>query len=788
MRWENGIPGSAVLNQAKGWKMIKLADALMRRARGIVLVATCVVGVAASLGGVTAPVENGLERMRHAVHMSVASGQTVVVAIDGKSLKEVHSWPWPRSIHGNLVDRLDALGARKIVFDIDFTSPASDPRQDRLFGAAIARADGKVVLPAIIENVSREYGERVESVPVSPLIEHAKIGSIWIRLDPDAVARRVPRSVDILGAPRPSLATYLADREGQGMGSIPIDWSIERKTIPIISYADVLSGKVPSDFFRGKNVIVGMTSYLIGDRFEVPSQGRIPGLFVQVAASETLRRGDPIQMGHLPGMLIAASLICLALVWGNRWHRAISMGVIFVASIIVPMLLRSYTTVIPGAAPAIVMAGFALGLQIVAAGICEIMRGATHAPGSHLPNLMAMKLATTEKLSVVVVRVRNYVETTAVLGSESQAELLRRVYDRLRLASAGADIYQVDDHSFSWQTPLPIEQIGEGSIGLHRVFGQSIQIEDRSIDVTITVGVCSAADIELDAAVAAATLAADRAAQNGQIWEIYETESDEAQWQLSILGELDRGIDAGDVWVAYQSKFDLATKRIIGAEALVRWNHPTRGFIRPDRFIPVVEESGRIEKLTLHVLRNAIKDFSDLPDDMSVAVNISMRMLGHNLLIGPIGEMLRTYGMKASRLTLEVTESAAMTGKDGIKELTDLRNLGVHISIDDYGTGNSTLSYLKSLPADELKIDRSFVSLILTNRSDATVVDSTIKLAHALGLKVVAEGVETQEILNALEEMDCNIIQGYHIGKPVSFEDFLKDLPMTAVAEKNRAA
>lgn len=215
----------------------------------------------------------------------------------------------------------------------------------------------------------------------------------------------------------------------------------------------------------------------------------------------------------------------------------------------------------------------------------------------------------------------------------------------------------------------------------------------------------------------------------------------------------------------------------MGAEALARWSHPERGDIRPDLFIPIVEENGRIEKLTLHVLHNAIRDFSGLDENLSVAVNISMRMIGRNRLVEPIRAMLERYHMGAQRLTLEITESAAPAGEAGIQELNRLRELGVSISIDDYGTGQSTLSYLKTLPATELKIDRSFVQLIRSSKSDATVVDSTIKLAHALGLRVVAEGVDSEETLALLRAMDCDIIQGFHIGEPTPLPAFLARLP-----------
>jgi EAL domain-containing protein (putative c-di-GMP-specific phosphodiesterase class I) len=290
----------------------------------------------------------------------------------------------------------------------------------------------------------------------------------------------------------------------------------------------------------------------------------------------------------------------------------------------------------------------------------------------------------------------------------------------------------------------------------------------------LSIGVCDQQIENIETAVSSAMVAADQAEQRGLNWARYNSagKDKDAEWRLSILAELDRAIEQGNIWVAYQAKYNLAHGTIVGAEALLRWQHPRRGAISPDEFIPLVEESGRIEKLTMYILDTAIRDFADAEDHLSVAVNISTRLIGHNRLLGPIQSALQHYGMAPHRLTLEITESAAMADDAGIEELKALRELGVHISIDDYGTGQSTLSYLKMLPATEIKIDRSFVQMVLTSKSDAMVVDSTVKLAHALGLSVVAEGVETEEVLALLGKLGCDTAQGYHIARPEKFDDF----------------
>lgn len=442
------------------------------------------------------------------------------------------------------------------------------------------------------------------------------------------------------------------------------------------------------------------------------------------------------------------------------------------AGILAAFFVEGTTALVVGLAPAIAVYLTAAVLAGAASAAAAITSRLTKDPATLLPNLTAMTLASPRGASTVAVRVRNYLATAAVLGPQSQAELLRRICDRLSLAAAGMPVFQVDEHSFAYRTTLSLEETVATIEGLNALFAGGIVVGDRTIDVTIAVGVCADGSLDINTAVAAALLAADRAAQRGLSWGRYEPEDDEEKWRISILADLDRAIQGGDVWVAYQPQCDLRTGDILGAEALVRWSHPDHGEMRPELFIPILEEHEQIDKLTMHVLRTAILDFAPLDESLSISVNISMRMIGRRRLAGPIRTMLHELGLTPSRLTLEITESAPISDPLHLDELRELREIGIRISIDDFGTGQSTLTYLKKLPATELKIDRSFVQLIVSSRSDATMVDSTIKLAHALGLMVVAEGVETREVYDKLVAMECDAAQGYYLSRPMTYDDF----------------
>jgi EAL domain-containing protein (putative c-di-GMP-specific phosphodiesterase class I) len=249
---------------------------------------------------------------------------------------------------------------------------------------------------------------------------------------------------------------------------------------------------------------------------------------------------------------------------------------------------------------------------------------------------------------------------------------------------------------------------------------------------------------------------------------------------MSLLARLDQAIDNGELWVAYQPKVDCRTSKVIGAEALVRWTHPDKGQVYPDQFIAAAEQGGRIERLTYFVLDEAIAAASEINrngERFTVAVNLSVLLLNSATLVPTVKALLRKHKVEPGLLTLEVTETSTMGSvADQLTNLHQLAQMGVELSIDDYGTGFSTLEYLRRIPASEIKIDRSFVSMLGSSQSDRIMVNSTIQLAHSLGRKVVAEGVENEEILDALQRMKCDIVQGYLFGRPVPLAELVERL------------
>src|ERR1700686_2572765 len=242
--------------------------------------------------------------------------------------------------------------------------------------------------------------------------------------------------------------------------------------------------------------------------------------------------------------------------------------------------------------------------------------------------------------------------------------------------------------------------------------------------------------------------------------------------------DLREAIAAGQLRLYYQPKADLHTGLVTSVEALVRWQHPTRGLIPPDQFIPLAEQTGLIEPLTHWMLETAVAQCrrwleSGIP--LHVAVNLSMWNLRDASLPDAIAGLLARYTVPAHFLTVEITESAVMADTAyTLRVLKRLFALGVRIAIDDYGTGYASLAYLKHLPADELKIDRAFVQHMVENPVDQAIVRSTVNLAHSMGMRVVAEGVEDQATWDLLAALGCDIAQGYYLSRPVPAQDLVR--------------
>ncbi|GIF08309.1 putative bifunctional diguanylate cyclase/phosphodiesterase [Actinoplanes siamensis] len=419
----------------------------------------------------------------------------------------------------------------------------------------------------------------------------------------------------------------------------------------------------------------------------------------------------------------------------------------------------------------------------------SVRRAATHDPLTGLPNRALFTERTQAALrggrpaAALIVNLRGFRNVNDVLGHRHGDLLLKEVARRLaEAAPAGATVARIGGAD-DFAVLLPGADLAQARATaetllaeLHRTF----LIEDFHVDVEANAGLAAAPEHGADAqtllrhADAALHLAKEQASGVQQ----YDPAHDgNTASRLELLGDLRRAIGTDDqLSLHYQPKVSLATGRVTGAEALIRWQHPQRGRVFPDVFIPTAESTSLIHPLTSHVLELAVRQakiWAQRGTPIPVAVNLSTRCLLDPGFTAQVFGLLYRTGLPAHLLKLEITESVAMADPD--RALTVLRALhdgGISLSIDDFGTGHSSMTYLQHLPVDELKIDKSFVQAMANSHGDAVLVRTAITLAHNLGLSVVAEGVEDEAAVAALRELGCDVAQGYHYARPMPAADF----------------
>jgi EAL domain-containing protein (putative c-di-GMP-specific phosphodiesterase class I)/CHASE2 domain-containing sensor protein len=732
---------------------------------------TAIAGLIFGLIGFGEIAEDWLRVARNSFHKHAASGQVVIVKIDDASLRQYGNWPWPRRQHALLIDRLSDAGTKGIFFDVNFSFP-SDAADDRALADSIRRS--KRVTIAARFKAGPAGGKRVDSRPLPEFSRHAHLATLSVEYNYQNAVWKLPYAVDMDGKPVPSFAAAIGGRTGAAGSEFPVDYSIEVQGIPSYSAGDVMSGKVGTSQLAGRDVLIGTDSDVLGDRYFIPGYGRAGGVYVHAIGAETLRAGKPVDLGWGVAFLIGLAAAALA---ATR-RRALARTIVFAGSAVillaVPAFLEArlvFLDVTPGLFVLMVVGGVLSWRRFRVRGLVN--------PVSNLPNLNALRSYRDGRdQALIAARILNYEEIVATLPINGEHQLVEQIVSRLRVGAPDRTLYQGDGGIFAWfeDSHAPF---GNHLDALHSLFRNPARVADLSIDLSIAFGVEVGSGRSLPNRLASALVAADDAAHDGLKWKYHDPDSlQDASWKLSILSELDAAIDRGEVWVAYQPKLDVASNRIIGAEALARWTHPEKGPIAASEFVAAAEQHDRIGKLTDFVLEKAIAGAAGISrrnPNFEIAVNLSARLLTDRGFTLRVAALLARHRLDPGHLTLELTETAALAGSgESIEMITRLRELGIRISIDDYGTGLSTLEYLKKIPASEIKIDQSFVKGMMDNRSDRLMVQSTIGLAHSLGRKVVAEGVEQREILDLLIEMQCDVAQGFAIGRPMSLESLTK--------------
>jgi len=344
-----------------------------------------------------------------------------------------------------------------------------------------------------------------------------------------------------------------------------------------------------------------------------------------------------------------------------------------------------------------------------------------------------------------------------------------RAKDQWRLLNNNRFCVILKDIGSSGELELAAAKLG-------RIFDEPHFHMGRAVPISVTAGFTEIEDGNRDMKVAMqqAGLALKQAKKTHRLFDVYSDHCDVNETNENrLVQRLESALELGELHLYYQPKVHAAYHSLIGAEALMRWHTRDGEVITPDRFIDVAERNEVIKPMTWWAIKSAVGRLARWPTELAIAVNVPPNLLLEDEIFSVVKDSLEIYGVDPHRLNLEVTESVMVDNQDVmLSQLARLKEIGVKISLDDFGTGFSSLSYFRDLPVDEIKIDKSFVMRMLKSEKDLAIVKAVIDLAHNFSLKVVAEGVEDRHIASRLADLRCDVLQGYFFDKPIPAERF----------------
>jgi len=718
------------------------------------------------------------EDIRFQLTSRPASGQVVFVDIDSASLAQVGVWPWPRQVYAELLDRLMALGAADVAFDIDF-SARSTPEGDAALAAALEAAGGYAYLAAF-EQVDGATGTRRLSLPIDSFAAHATAVSVNVLAARDGLVDRFAAATSgEVSVPALPVALYGKPAPG---GDIHIDYGIDLRGIDRIPVADLLAGTVAAPRVADRQVVIGASAIELRDIFSVPRYGMLPGPLVQIAGLETLKAGRVLTpLEDWPG-LVAAALLALVLSGGLRVRTAtgIVIAAVMFAEIAALLLQWQYGLVLRTAGFEIA-ALLLLGQRIVLALIGEY---AERRRAEARLLYLARHDAATDALSrggllehmagkpvpaVMLVGIRRMDLVRGALGQPVAELALRAIARRLQaLELGGVGLIDRDVFAIALDKAPTEARFKRLDWGLRAALRPAIVVEGHKVHVDVALAVDSAAaGVSPAQMLQRAELALRVGSPDLGVSAFDAGMETGVDRRRRIDAELRQAIERGELTVVFQPQTSLAHGELVGVEALVRWHSPVLGPVSPADFIPLAEETGLIVPLGAFVLAEACKAAAAWRWNGRLAVNVSAAQIRLDDIGERVADVLVETGFAASRLDLEITESVLVETPERLSQMfADLRQLGVGIAIDDFGTGYSSLSYLSGLEFDKLKIDQSFVRTLEAGTANAAIVQTIVDLARRLGKTTVAEGIETETQRQLLAEMGCDIGQGYLIGRP----------------------
>lgn len=727
------------------------------------------IGIAMIAGAIELglPAEDMFRAVRAEIRLNDAPPDVVVVTIDDKTLNALQTTFPDRKHDAELLDHLFAAGASRVFFDKAYADPTSAV-SDQAFEQALKRHPETylAVAPPLKEGV-HDY-ETIQ--PIKRFREHSRIASMIGQTGPFSLSYLFPTATRVGEDWIPSISAGLAGYQGSPR-DYRLDFGIDIHSIKRVSYIDVMQGRFDRTTFSGNAVVIGQTYTGTSDAHYEPLGSKIPGVYFHALGAHTLRKGVPVDLGWIPALALSAALLLWQATLRKPAYRVSAAGLTLMLS--APLIL-DYVSIGVDVFPA---------LLCLVVGIIGLERHSRRMFDESTGCLRVEALEKTAHASGVLVFALKIKEFSFITRNSSKqviTDFLKEGVRRLAVAEGKLD-FAFHKDTIIWLRPrIKSEELNEHLEGLQALFRRGIGHAGSAVDIAAHIGVDENYEAPIRSRIATAIQSAEDALQAGTHAIVANRDYLEVRdKRLTLLSDLDEAMARNSVQVSYQPKIELSTGRTVGAEALLRWTHQTQGAVPPEEIIAMAEAHNRIDDLTMYVIDTSLAAARlalQIDPKFQIAINMSAIALTRVQLIYDISFLMSKHRIPAENIILEVTETAPLDDRRVEAVMTALREFGIQLSIDDFGTGQGALSYIKRIPGTEVKIDRSFVTDMKASPESRSVVKATIDIAHSLDRRAVAEGVEDNETATMLKEMGCDYAQGYLFAKAMPINDLLKDI------------
>lgn len=691
-----------------------------------------------------------------------ASGQIVMITTDTDTTDNRSS----AEREALAIAALDPMRPRRIVFEGRF--PSDDPGIGQLRDV-LARSRSRTVVVWPVSNASNPAaGRQIARTAILPVDGEATDLNLQslTGYTLDATTRFETGSKSI-----PRLGVVLADIDSGNLPEsiYPIDHRYRIESVPSYDLDDLLSGKVPEQAIVGKRVLVTAPQTGQAFTYRTPNRAVATSSLVGVLAAETLLSGRLEAVHWIIPFLMLGILLALTAILPTRL-RHFGYATLCVASLAAPFVAMLFDIVLP--------AGMLYTLLAIYGAVRARTIWRDRAAGSDatsgLPNFKSLEDDFPKSNGrLVVARVENYEEILASLDPALHRTFITQIAQRLAVGGE-LRIYTDATGHFAWFDEM--EHAKSHITGLLALASAPLRVGTRTLDFACGFGILDT-DVTVPRQAISATVVAAEVAQRraSRLALVSEQGGADTDWQLSLHSSLDHAIAHQHIYLLFQPQCLLENGHVVGAEALVRWKHPQRGEISPSEFIPHIEKAGRLKPLTAHTLRLAARSANVLASaGARVSVNISATLLAEHDFIPLVCDNIAAGGGRPEAITIEITETAKIDDfRIAANNLQLLQSKGFHISLDDFGTGEANLSLLVGLPCDEIKIDRSFVTLAQHNERARIVISALCDTARNAEMRLVAEGIEVEEERDTLMKLGCTIGQGFYYGRPMRIAQLL---------------